>query len=484
MVVVALLPIQLGGSTATVIARGSSMEPAYTDGDLVVVRRTGSYDVGDVVAYRDAVLDRVVLHRVIGTDGGRLTLQGDNNTWVDEFRPTPDQVIGRSIMTIPAVGTFIGRAGPFMPVIVILAVIAMAAFSTRGPRGRRGREGARSSGERLPSDTARTAALSIGALSVLALSIALRAPATSLRTVDVSLAHQGAITVALPDPDPRIYPDGEVGVTDPIFVARSPRATFMLSYQLDGPATSVAGAASLVATVSDHTGWTTDVLLIPERTFEGPTVRARGRLNLRALWRGLERVQRATGMVHDSYLVEINARVSARGGVDAGAFEDEATGVLSYRLSRRALVPAEPEQTGTVGGPFAVPVHLVERGVIQLGPVSAPVVPVRIAGLLGLAVAIALLLRRTDPETGAIPAAIQRRAVRGRVTDQPAAQVVTVQDPSDLIDIADGIGAPIIHCPGRTHDRFWIVDGDVRYLFDTAGLVEPHEVERRVRIPG
>ena len=34
-------------------------------GDLVLVRSTGSYEIGDVVAYRNADLHQVVLHRIV-----------------------------------------------------------------------------------------------------------------------------------------------------------------------------------------------------------------------------------------------------------------------------------------------------------------------------------------------------------------------------------------------------------------------------------
>jgi signal peptidase I len=44
-------PVQLGGPTGFAIVNGNSMEPRLERGDLVLVRKRSSYDVGDVVLY-------------------------------------------------------------------------------------------------------------------------------------------------------------------------------------------------------------------------------------------------------------------------------------------------------------------------------------------------------------------------------------------------------------------------------------------------
>jgi len=51
-----LAPTQLGGPASYASISGGSMEPRLHQGDLVVVRRADAYRVGDVVAYRNAVL--------------------------------------------------------------------------------------------------------------------------------------------------------------------------------------------------------------------------------------------------------------------------------------------------------------------------------------------------------------------------------------------------------------------------------------------
>ena len=63
------------------------MEPGYHTGDLVLVRKAQTYQVGDVVTYRDAEMGSYVIHRIIGIEQGLFVLKGDNNSWIDPFIP-------------------------------------------------------------------------------------------------------------------------------------------------------------------------------------------------------------------------------------------------------------------------------------------------------------------------------------------------------------------------------------------------------------
>lgn len=90
-----LWPTSLGGSTTLVIVNGHSMEPTFSDGDLVIAR-AGEVSVGDVVVYQPTELGGArVVHRVIGGDGEHgWQVKGDNNSWVDQWSPTDGEVLG------------------------------------------------------------------------------------------------------------------------------------------------------------------------------------------------------------------------------------------------------------------------------------------------------------------------------------------------------------------------------------------------------
>jgi len=106
--VVAAWPVAWGGSTSLTIVSGHSMDPTYATGDLVV-GRTGTVHVGDVVVYRPVDVDGHVVHRVVGgnaTDG--WVMRGDGNTWDDVWRPTSEDVVGVVRWHLPHVGDVVG----------------------------------------------------------------------------------------------------------------------------------------------------------------------------------------------------------------------------------------------------------------------------------------------------------------------------------------------------------------------------------------
>ena len=96
--------LTLTGSMAWVVTTGVSMEPEFSDGDVAVVRPADSYEVGDVIAYRNQDLGRIVLHRIIDRVDGRLVTRGDNNDWVDSYRPTTQDVLGSLRLHLPLLG--------------------------------------------------------------------------------------------------------------------------------------------------------------------------------------------------------------------------------------------------------------------------------------------------------------------------------------------------------------------------------------------
>ncbi len=90
-----LWPTSLHGSTSMVIVSGTSMEPTYFTGDLVIARKADP-SVGDVIVYAPAGLGgSQIVHRIIGGDATEgWQLQGDNNDFVDPFTPKGDEVKG------------------------------------------------------------------------------------------------------------------------------------------------------------------------------------------------------------------------------------------------------------------------------------------------------------------------------------------------------------------------------------------------------
>lgn len=128
-----LWPTSLGGCTTLTVVSGESMEPTYRTGD-VVVARCGEPEVGDVVVYQPEGYGGVrIIHRVIGGDASGWALQGDNNSWIDPFEPTNDEVLGVAKLHLPKVGL---AARALMNPIIWLSLIAIALAILAWPSGR------------------------------------------------------------------------------------------------------------------------------------------------------------------------------------------------------------------------------------------------------------------------------------------------------------------------------------------------------------
>ena len=103
-------PARFGGLHTSVLVHGSSMAPAYSDGDLVFARSKSHYAVGDVIVFRvrSAVSPNrsaLVVHRIRSIDAaGKLSTQGDNRATGDHFDTHVNDVVGEVTIGVPRVG--------------------------------------------------------------------------------------------------------------------------------------------------------------------------------------------------------------------------------------------------------------------------------------------------------------------------------------------------------------------------------------------
>ena len=121
---VAFAPIQAGGQSAYIMVIGKSMEPNFHLGDMIIVRQNPHYNVGDIVAYKNMQMNSNVFHRIIGQEGGRYIMKGDNNAWVDTYRPLPEEVIGKLWVDLPGAGYIIQRIRTPLNMAIIIGVVA------------------------------------------------------------------------------------------------------------------------------------------------------------------------------------------------------------------------------------------------------------------------------------------------------------------------------------------------------------------------
>ncbi|NMC55233.1 MAG: signal peptidase I [Chloroflexi bacterium] len=100
-------PSAAGGQTDYVLIQGSSMEPGFHTGDLVIVRHSTGYQVGDAAAYRDPNLNRFVFHRITAQNLDRFIFKGDNNAWTDSYQPNAKEITGKLWIHLPRAGNVV-----------------------------------------------------------------------------------------------------------------------------------------------------------------------------------------------------------------------------------------------------------------------------------------------------------------------------------------------------------------------------------------
>ncbi|MQA16489.1 MAG: signal peptidase I [Pseudonocardiaceae bacterium] len=126
-----LRPEALGGSTTLVTVSGNSMQPGMLTGDLAIVRKTGDYVPGDVIAFHipkdGGEQGGVVIHRIVdgSADSGYRT-RGDNNDWYDPWRPRPDDITGELWLHVPGAGRVVMTMAD--PLVAGATFAALTAF--------------------------------------------------------------------------------------------------------------------------------------------------------------------------------------------------------------------------------------------------------------------------------------------------------------------------------------------------------------------
>jgi signal peptidase I len=478
-------PQPLGGEAAYITTTGTSMSPLLHAGDLVVVRRSSSYDIGDVVAYRSASLHVVVLHRIVGRDGDRYLFKGDHNTWVDADHPASTDLVGKMVLRIPGMG---GRLMGLRSPQGATALAGLGVFLVVGGRTRKRKRAARhrirrpNASEAPPGALAGRAPARLIVLSALAAMFVLVGAATFAHSAGaagpagIPYDEKGTFTYSAVVPDDAVYQDGRIRAGDPVYlrVTRQVRASF--SYRIESGATVTgSGTVGLSARVSDLDGWARTVQIVAPRPFTGARAEVAGTLNLARLQGIITELQRRTSVRRDAYSVtllpEVNVEATLNGRPLSLAFSPS----LSFQLDSLELV-LQPSGSGVSADPLApvrggllrVSTTTEARPFAMLG-VRLPVGPVRAAAVLGALAALIALAWSFWSGRGEFPAGeagrIQTRYARWLVPvsapEGPRGDAVDVATMDDLVRLAGHYDRMILH-EARAGAHDYLVEQDAR----------------------
>lgn len=111
------VPMPFGVGSAVVLS--GSMEPEISVGDLLIVSKQESYEVGDVVVFQDGKL--AVTHRIVSISENEVITRGDANN-IDDDPITLDDIKGAVVCVIPCVGRLVNMIKTPLGTLVIIAL--------------------------------------------------------------------------------------------------------------------------------------------------------------------------------------------------------------------------------------------------------------------------------------------------------------------------------------------------------------------------
>jgi signal peptidase I len=490
-------PAGLGGGTTYVVTHGVSMEPRFQTGDLAILRSADSYRIGDVVAYRSASLDTTVMHRIVALDGDRFVIQGDNNDWLDEDKPSKDEILGSLFIRVPQGGKALAAlSSPGALAIIASAALALAG-ALRGPRGRHRRRSSRRLSTRRASPAfsmpirarARQVALVSGAVALLAAvggGVLSAVPSTQTDSRTLQVIQQGQFSYTGAAETGTTYPNGIISTGDPVYTKLTDGLTVSFQDTVTGPdAGSLVGTVWLDLSVATPDGWTAPLGRGPTGTVQNGVVTASAVVDPATATEFLNQHFTEIGSNSGGATLVVTPTVAMTGTVEGQPFTAGPFPALTFtieptalRLAGDAAAALEPMASTPVVADEVVP-----RSFTVLS-VSVPIGVARLAAGVVLAVALVVL--------GA-GAWIGRRR-RGDVADDflvrhaarilpvaaftPGQTVVDVSDAESLHRVAERLDGLVLHHAGPDGQVLAVQDSDTTYRY-----VFPDDMSQRPKPP-
>ncbi|MCU1380304.1 MAG: peptidase signal peptidase [Acidimicrobiales bacterium] len=477
-----LWPAALGGATTYVSTHGSSMEPAFHQGDLALVRGANHYEVGDIVAYHSPTLkNTTVLHRIVGRTATGYTIKGDNNSFVDPDTPAESQLIGKLWVHVPRGGRLLGAVRLVVPLLIAgLGLLGGGAAAVR--RQRRSRP-PHLAVKPTPSSARNwfgaTAILAGTAAACLLLGlVSFSRPTSQSGSELVRYTQKGSFTYDASAPVGPVYTDGKVRTGDPVFRRLVDRLDVTFNYALAAAAPkTLAGTIAVRTEVRSGNGWHRVLDTLPATAFSGDQTSTTIHLDLNRMEALVKEVEDLTG-VKGMGTTEVSIRPEAKvfGTVGSQRVEETFSPTLDLELAPLQLRLTDPTKqlstakAGTLQHTTNVP------STIEAFGVAAPVGTLRVASLglglpalIGAGAGLVALRRRLRDEADRIELRHGHRMVP--VSAAATKNVIEVNSMQDLARLAEQYGALILHRQGqRGHD----------YLLQADGIVYRYRTQSRV----
>jgi signal peptidase len=113
---------------AGLIVTTGSMSGTIEEGDMVVIKQTDDYKIGDIVTYIREGESTPTTHRIVNYDGELYVTKGDANNAEDLVHISADEILGEVVTTIPHVGlffTWVSSEGGWIYIVAIVGILVL-----------------------------------------------------------------------------------------------------------------------------------------------------------------------------------------------------------------------------------------------------------------------------------------------------------------------------------------------------------------------
>jgi len=498
-------PVQFGGQTTYIMIAGASMEPSLHYGDLVVAREELPYEVGEVVTYRHPTIGPVI-HRIIDRTGDTYTFKGDNNDWIDSYKPTSAELIGKSWIRIPGAAKLLQKLRSSSGIILLSLAIGFMVLLTFSRNSLLGDEQPKKDEQPV---TKRSKPLSFSSylegtlfalfavlLGAILLGIfAFINPLTQSVPADIPYDHRGAFSYEAVGSS-GVYDDGKIQSGDAIFHALTHEFDLAFNYQLSTPEIkNIKGSYRILLEVSEPNGWRRQIELSPETEFQGESFSTKVPISLGHILTLVYRLKIYTDLTRQVFNVDIIPVVKVQGTLGDQTFEDSFAPRLSFLLDDVQLYlggsspfgegtdPLKPVQSGFLPRQQQIPATLNILGLKPTVQTARWIAGVAFGVSLLVIATILVPFLRASMQSPSEKIRIQFNEVLLDIRELPvkaASDDIEVDRFEDLAKLAEKTDSVSFHhVEGNQHTNL-LQEGDITYRFL---LTEPNPDDGDVDSP-
>ena len=520
---VAFAPMQAGGQAAYIVVIGNSMEPKFHRGDLVIVQRDTHYTIGDVVAYKNAGLNSNVIHRIIDIRRSHFIFKGDNNSWVDTYQPSFDELIGKQWIHIPGGGSILQRLrDPFTMALLAgaLAGFLMISFLNEKTKGNKQmknkswREWISGLKSRLTlasplhpetgsdqtalsrskfslpkgklielnGSTTETLFFTLGLIAFVSFIlgfISLTRPVTVSMPDDVLYQNIGLFSYSASVPAD-IYDANTLQTGEPIFPKLTCSTLLNFHYALIGDdLKDIAGSYQITAQIIEpQSGWQRTITLLPETAFKGSSFDTSAKLNFCEVIKLTQTLEEQADFHPTQYTLLVTPNVTISGKISGRELQDaNYQPQLTFRYDRQNFSIVKPDPAtnpfNQTQASFIREIHQ-KANTMSLFGWQPTILTLRMLALLGLilsSIGIWLLINSMQAATNMRPDSAIRLRYGSMLIELQSAElnetsnIVDVQSIDDLAKLAERFNTAILHKSINSNHSYLVNTNSTTYRF-------------------